>query len=215
MILFYQAMKVLKQFGIIPIDYATLHTVFDHYKSPKDKIAGLAKRGDLIRLKKGVYVVSPEINGQGLSKGLIANHLYGPSYVSLESALSHYGMIPERVHITRSVTTGRAKELSTSLGLFDYVSVPDDYYSIGVRMEIINEQYAWMIATPEKALCDMIVATRGLRLQSVKAMSDYLLSDLRIDFSVLETYNTEIVKQCLIAGRKKNELTQLLKFLMQ
>lgn len=208
-------MKALKQFGIIPIDYATLHHVFAHYKSPKDKIADLAVRGTLIRLKKGLFVVSPEINGSELSKELIANHLYGPSYISLESALSHYGMIPERVHTTRSVTSKRAKQFSTSLGLFEYVSVPETYYSIGVRHEIINEQYAWMIATPEKALCDMIVATRGLRLQSVKAMSDYLLKDLRIDFSVLETYNIGIVKQCLINGRKKTELTQLLKFLMQ
>lgn len=215
MVLFYQVMKALRQFGIIPIDYATLHPVFDHYKSPKDKIAGLAKRGDLIRLKKGLYVVSPEINELELSKELIANHLYGPSYISLESALSYYGMIPERVHVTRSVTYGRAKQFSTPLGLFDYVSVPADYYSIGVRFEIIHEQYAWMVATPEKALCDMILATHGLRLQSVKAISDYLLNDLRIDFSVLETYNTEIVKQCLFAGRKKTELKQLLKFLLQ
>ncbi len=208
-------MKVLKQFGIIPIDYASLHHVFAHYKSPKDKIADLAKRGVLIRLKKGLYVVSPEISGIELSKELIANHLHGPSYISLQSALSYYGMIPERVHTIRSVTSGRTKQFSTTLGLFDYVSVPEAYYSIGVRPEIKEEQYAWMIATPEKAICDMIIATRGLRLQSVKAMSDYLLKDLRIDSGVFEMFNIEIVKECLSKGRKKTELTQLLKFLMQ
>ena len=91
-------MKSIEQFGIIPVDFAALATVFDSYKFPKDKISNLVKKGDLIRLKKGSYVVSPKIHNQSISNELIANHLYGPSYVSFESALSFYKLIPERVY---------------------------------------------------------------------------------------------------------------------
>ena len=61
----------------------------------------------------------------------------------------------------------------------------------------------------------MIVATAGLRLQSVKAMQMYLEEDLRIDFSAIQTFDTEIIKQCIKTGRKRTELTQLCKFLEQ
>lgn len=206
-------MKELEQFGIIPIDFDTLLHVFAQFKSPKDKIVKLVKDQALIRLKRGLFVVSPGISNQALSKELIANHLYGPSYLSLETALSHYGMIPERVHLMRSITTKRSRQFSTHLGLFEYVSMPESYYSIGLRLELVDEAYAWLIATPEKAVCDMIITTHGLRLQSVKAMSDYLLKDLRIDFSAIKSFDNEIIEQCLKFGRKKTELTQLLKFL--
>jgi len=59
----------------------------------------------------------------------------------------------------------------------------------------------------------MIYATSGLRLQSVKAMQIYLEEDLRIDFSAIKTFNTEIIRQCIDTGRKKTELTQLYKLL--
>lgn len=94
-----------------------------------------------------------------------------------------------------------------------YVTVPEDYFQIGIRQEIVNDQYAYMVATPEKAMCDMIVTTRNLRLQSVKAMREYIEEDLRIDLSAIESFDTDIIRQC-IATRKKNiELTQLLKLL--
>ncbi len=109
----------------------------------------------------------------------------------------------------------QTKRYSTPLGNYEYITVPEDYFQIGIRQEIINNQYAYLIATPEKAICDMIVTTRNLRLQSVKAMQAYLEEDLRIDFSVLGTYNTNIVRQCMETGKKKTELTQLLKFLEQ
>lgn len=206
-------MTVLEQFGVIPIDYATLVTAFANYKSPKDKITALVKSGALIRLKKGLFVVAPKIHKQPLSKELIANHLYGLSYLSLESALSYYGLIPERVYSTRSVTLKRARQFSTAIGIFDYVSVPNEYFSIGIRQELINNQYAFLIASPEKAICDMIITTPGLRLQSVKAMKVYLEEDLRIDFSNIETFDTNIIRECIAIGGKKIEFTQLYKFL--
>ena len=206
-------MNVLEQFGIIPIDFNTLEAVLSEYRYPKDKVSKMEKSGELIRLKKGLFVVSPDIHRMTISKELIANHLYGPSYVSFETALSFYKLIPERVYTTRSMTLKRGRSFSNSLGNFDYISAPKDYYPIGICQEIVNDRYAYLIASPEKAICDMIMATSGLRLQSVKAMQIYLEEDLRIDFSSVAAFDTKIIRQCIDVGRKKTELTQLYKLL--
>lgn len=204
---------VLNQFGIIPFDTAALKAALDDYKSPKDKITTLEQSGLLIRLKRGLFVVSPMVHSQPLSKELIANHIYGPSYISLQTALSFYGLIPERVHAVCSMTTKRSSSFINPLGNFDYISVPAAYFAIGIRQEIVNNNYAYLIATPEKALCDMIVETKGLKLQSIKAMQNYLEEDLRIDLSVIEHYDIDIINQCIELGSKKRELTLLYKLL--
>lgn len=204
---------VLNQFGIIPFDTAALKAALDDYKSPKDKITTLEQSGLLIRLKRGLFVVSPMVHSQPLSKELIANHIYGPSYISLQTALSFYGLIPERVHTVCSMTTKRSSSFINPLGNFDYISLPAAYFAIGIRQEIVNNNYAYLIATPEKALCDMIVETKGLKLQSIKAMQNYLEEDLRIDLSVIEHYDIDIINQCIELGSKKRELTLLYKLL--
>jgi hypothetical protein len=113
------------------------------------------------------------------------------------------------------MTLKRSIQCSTPLGNFDYVTTSGDYFKIGIRQEIVNNQYAYLIASPEKALCDMIIATSGLKLQSVKAMRIYLEEDLKMDFSAVETYDKEIIRQCIEAGRKRTELTYLYKFMNQ
>lgn len=206
-------MADLAQFINIPIDYATLVNVLDEYRSPKDKIANMEKQGQLIRLKKGLFVVAPQVSKTEISRELIANHLYGPSYISLETALSYHRLIPERVFSVRSATTKRAKQYTTPLGEFEYKTVADDYFSIGIQQGFTENKNVFLIASPEKALCDMIVLTSGLRLQSVKAVKTYLEENLRIDWSEKKEWNTEIIRECIATGKKKTELTQLLKLL--
>jgi len=206
-------MTVLEQFGIVPFDYITLKNVLGGYRYPGNKVSKMEQSGELIRLKKGLFVVSPKMHRMTISLDLIANHLYGPSYVSFENALSFYGLIPERVHNTRSMTLKRARSFATPLGNFDYISAPQDYFRIGIRQEIVSDSFAYLIASPGKAICDLIVATPGLRLQSVKAMQIYLEEDLRIELSAIEKSETQIISACIDAGIKKTELTQLYKLL--
>jgi len=206
-------MNILEQFGNIPVSFRTLAAVFGDYRSPKDKVCDLEKKGELIRLKKGLFVVSSAVHQQELSPELIANHLYGPSYVSFERALSLYKMIPERVYNLRSMTIKRGRKFSTPIGLFDYVSAKPEYYRIGVHQEMVHDKLAYLIASPEKAICDMLITTSGLRLQSVKTLQGYLEEDLRIDFSAIRTLNSSIVKECMEAGKKRTELLQLYKIL--
>ena len=191
----------------IPVSSAVLKSFLSNLKYPKNKISDMGKNGELIRLKKDLYVYSKS----AISKELIANHLYGLSYISLETALAYYGMIPERVYTIRSMTTKRAKTFTTPLGRFEYKTVSSDYFSIGLQQEIIENQYAFLIATPTKAICDTIVTTPNLRLQSVRAMQSYLTENLRIDFDTLKTLDKDVVRQCIETGKKKAELECLSK----
>jgi hypothetical protein len=206
-------MERLKNLGVIPVNKDILYSLYGDLKFPENKIADLERNGLIIRIKRNLYVVSQKVHNQDISRELLANHLYGPSYISLESALSYYGLIPERVYSMRSVCTKLYKKYDTPLGHFEYVKMPERYFPIGIRQEIIENQYAFLIATPEKALCDLIVATPNLRLQSVKAMQIYLEEDLRFEMSALSSFNINMVEGCLEFGRKKTELMQLLKLL--
>ena len=105
-------MEALTQLGNIPIDINVLKSLLVTYAKPANKIEAMVNDGTLIRLKRGLFVVSPKISGQRLSTELIANHIYGPSYVSMESALRYYGLIPESVYLTRSMTLKRSKEFN-------------------------------------------------------------------------------------------------------
>jgi hypothetical protein len=206
-------MERLRKIGVIPINKDVLYSLYSNLQRPDRKIPELEQKGLIIRVKRDLYVVSPKVHNQEISRELVANHLYGPSYISLESALSYHGLIPERVYSMRSVCTKLYRKYDTPLGHFEYVKMPENYFSIGICQEIIENQYAFLIATPTKALCDMIVATPNLRLQSVKAMQNYLTEDLRIDFADLMELDKNIVSQCIETGKKKAELRWILKLL--
>ncbi|MDH6303846.1 putative transcriptional regulator of viral defense system [Parabacteroides sp. PF5-5] len=206
-------MEKLEQLGVIPIDYAVLRSLFSDYLSPRNKIANLEQEGKIIRLKRGMYVVSPKVSKQLLSMELIANHIYGPSYVSMETALRYYGLIPEQVYTVRSMTTNRSKNFENPVGNFEYITVDEAYYPIGITQQTVENKYTFLIASPEKALCDMITATPRLRIQSVKALITYLEDDLRFEMSTLENMNGDIIRDCIMAGKKKEVLKLLLKLL--
>jgi predicted transcriptional regulator of viral defense system len=196
-----------------PFNHDVLLSLLGGYRAAKDKISRMEKEGDIIRLKRGLYVSGKPDSTSAISPELIANHLYSPSYVSCESALSYYGIIPEHVFLMRSVALPRSRRFSTPLGDFEYLQSDPKVYPVGVQ-SVVSGSTAFMMATPEKALCDQIIFTRGLRIQSVTAMEAYIEEDLRCDLSMLQKFNPNIIRECLAAGaRKQNELNLLIKFL--
>lgn len=203
-------MEQLEQIGIIPVDYAVLRSLHTDYSFPSNKIASLEQEGKIIRLKRGMYVVSPNVTKQLLSTELIANHIYGPSYVSMESALHYYGLIPEQVYTVRSMTVNRSRKFENPIGSFEYITTPEKYYSIGISQQTALSKYTFLIASPEKALCDMISATPRLRIQSEKALRIYLEDNLRFEMSTLKKMNPNIIKGCIETGKKKEILKLLL-----
>lgn len=207
-------MKTLKQFGIIPVDYALLASFFSAYRSPRNKIANLETEGRIIRLKRGMYVVSPDESGKLLSTELIANHLYGPSYVSMESALRYYGLIPESIQMVRSMATKRSRVFENSISKFEYINCSEDYYRIGINQKI-GDDYSFLIASPEKALCDLISYTPEVRPRFIKAMLLYLEEDIRLDMEAFYKMDVDIFRECAESGKKKNDLNNIIKILLQ
>lgn len=203
----------LKQYGVIPIRPDIIAESLSEYKSPKDKISSLESSGQLIRIKNGLYVVSNKVTNINLSLELIANQIQGPSYISFESALWYYGLIPERVYITKSASIKRGKTYDTPLGKFEYIKVPESYFAIGLQHIFVKDEYTFLIAKPEKALCDLIISTVGLRIQSVKAMREYLFEDMRIDADSISEWDLNIIEDCIQYGYKKTEIRFLHKLL--
>jgi len=206
-------MKQLKQFGIIPFTNGALKLLLGNYSSPNDKISSLMASGDIIQIKKGLYVVSEDYRSKKISKEIIANLIFGPSYLSLDFALSYYGIIPERVAITTSITTKRGKYFSTTFGNFYYIHASYEYYYIGISQEKIENKFTFLIASPEKALCDKIVFTKKLHLNNIQSMQKFLFEDLRIDLHHIKSLNFSIIEDCISLNFKQKELILLLETL--
>lgn len=205
-------MEQFSQIGIIPVDYSVLESMLTEYASPRHKIADLEKAGQLVRLKKGLYVVSPTVSGRLLSTELIANHIYGPSYVSMESALRYWGLIPESVYIVKSMTTKRARQFNNSIARFDYSFCNEAYFPIGVQQEE-KEGYTFMIASPEKALCDLITTTPNVRPRFVKSMQLFLEEDLRLDMDAFFAMDANVFRACAAVGKKRKDIDNLIKLI--
>ena len=147
----------------------------------RNSVRGLVKRaigaGEIIHIRRGLYCLSPKYNRYGISRNVLANLVYGPSYISMETALSIHGWIPEAVHSVVSVSLGRAKTFETPVGYFDYVQIAQTPLFAGVeRMEGETSAQAFLVAKPLKALADY-VASHGMDWQD----SDPLEESLRID----------------------------------
>lgn len=198
-------MNSLHHFDHQIIPHSALASVFKDYARPNDKISRLTHQGSLISLKKGLYALSGNL---APPKELVANHLYGPSYVSAQWGLSYYGLLTERVIEVTSMCLGRSRHVENALGRFNYHALPAHYYSLG-QTSIRQQQNAFLMATPEKALCDLLVSTRNLRLQSISAMTSYLLDDLRLDEDELVALDAQVIRQFAEADYKKSLLTTL------
>ena len=96
--------NVLTQLRNIPVTSACIASLYPKVKTKWKMMEQLEMADEIIRLKRNLYVVNPEETGVKLSMGLMANHLLAPSYVSMSTALRYYGLIPEAVYATQSVT---------------------------------------------------------------------------------------------------------------
>jgi hypothetical protein len=161
-------------------DYQTLLHCLATYAFPRDKITDLLERGIIIRIKKGIYVFGPLYRRRPISREIIANLLYGPSYISLEYALQFHGLIPEAVETLTSVTTGRSRRFRTPIGSFTYRMIPLRAFRTGMDLVEREKGLPFLMATPEKALADKLVAERGMDIRGLRAMREYLYDNLRI-----------------------------------
>lgn len=201
----------IKEFNKVPLNRQIMLDLLTGYKRPNDKISELIKSGEIIPLKKGLYVHTDDQSDP--EPFLIANHLWGPSYVSLESALSYWGLIPERVYETSSITIKLSKKYKTPLGRYSYRTMPWPYYSYGIKSIEISEKQTVLIASPEKALCDKIITTARLTLRGTSQTLNFLTDDLRIERESLQKLNLKIMRSWTVDAPKKQSLLMLIKTL--
>ncbi|MBX9771983.1 MAG: hypothetical protein K2X29_11455 [Candidatus Obscuribacterales bacterium] len=161
-------------------DYVMLTGVLSRYSGVRQKINELLKSGVILRVKKGLYVFGPDYNRTPVSKEVLANLIYGPSYISLEYALAFHGLIPERVETVTSVTPKRDKEFDTPLGRFSYRYLSGDRYACGIERVQIDRNNFVLMASPEKALCDYLTLNKFTEKYS-PGIKEFLEADLRID----------------------------------
>jgi predicted transcriptional regulator of viral defense system len=172
-------------------DYAFLLDAIKEYRSPRDKITLMLKNGEIIRIRKGLYVRSRQFGGV-VEADEIANAVYGPSYISLHYALSHYSMIPERVVEITSVTSKRQKTFSTPVGRFSYSHIPVRAYSAGITIEK-RGLVGVLMATPEKALCDTLAEASDLRTMHDVEM--FIIENQRIDSDEIAGMSLDLLQE--------------------
>ncbi len=138
--------------------------------------------GEIARIRRGLYMLCFPYQKKKPNPFALAQHLYGLSYISFESALAFHGWIPEAVYTVASVSLNRSRTFETPVGRFGFVRVPQRCFYVGVeRVESGNGNEPVLVAHPIKALADLVYVRR-----SDEPLADFFGS-LRIDAGMLES----------------------------
>lgn len=180
-------------------DYPPVMERLSGFKKPRDKLSALVAQGDVIRVKKGIYVLGKNY-GRPYSQMVLANLIFGPSYVSGLSALAFWGAIPERTETVLSVTPKRKKLFTTPAGTFEYQYCKLSAYQLGFQLVELSDSNSAFVAGPEKALSDWM-ATQG----NPKSLDHIglLLSGLRLDANFLTALNFSLLTEIAERYRQK------------
>lgn len=170
-------------------DYNQLMSVLSGYSKPRDVVTALLRQDKIIRIRKGLYCFSEFWQKQSVPPEALANLVYGPSSISLDFALSYYGLIPEKVTTITSVTPGRSRVFETPAGRFSFVHIPQQSFSFGLTIEK-SGNYQWLIAMPLKALADKVWTDKRFNPSSPASFESYLFHDLRIDETTIINFLT-------------------------
>jgi hypothetical protein len=165
------------------------------------------KAGKLIQLRKGLYTLTQPYRKVAAHPFVIANAMKKGSYVSLQSALAFYGMIPEHVPTVMSTTTQRPEQVDTPLGRFFFRHIKKEWF-YGYRQTDLGQDQRAFVAVPEKALLDLVYLTPNsadrdflmeLRLQNLEQINSQV---------VLDMANASGSKKLARAGRLIAELVE-------
>ncbi len=155
-------------------------------------------RGEILQIKRGLYSLAPRYLRHPLNSFVLAQHVYGPSYVSFESALAHHGWIPEAVYTCTCASLGNARTFETPLGVFSFQRVPQ----LTFFQEVSTQVDAWggrfFLAHPAKALCDLLY-TRRLSWKGPAQAAEFL----RIEEEDWRTVDTETLDRLLASYSSK------------
>ncbi len=117
-------------------------------------------KDEILNIRRGLYCLAPPYQKRPLNVYSIAQRVYGPSYVSLESALSYHGWIPEAVYACTCASYPESRQFDTPLGIFSYKRVPQRVFFAGVERLVDASANVFFMASPAKALADYIYLHR-------------------------------------------------------
>lgn len=190
----------------IPVPVFTTLEISMLIPGSADTRYGLVKRaiadGDIIQIRRGLYTVSPLYRKSILNPYSVSQMILGLSYISLETALSNCGWIPEAVRTITAATTCASTEFTTPIGHFTYEKVPQKTLFAGVDRLQDPAGNIWFQATPLKALADYVYihkrdwdSSRPL-IESLRIDEDNLRELTEADFLELEGnyYNRRVAR---------------------
>jgi len=205
-----ELLQLRKIVGSEVFDYGVLTDALRAYQKPADRVRRMVDEGEIVRVKRGLYVFGEPVRRKPIVREYLANLIYGPSYVSLESALSFHGLIPERVEAMTSVVMGRSHLFETPFGTFSYQGLTKKRYAVGTRFETLSDA-RFLIASAEKALVDKVWTDKRFNGTTVRDFSVYLFEDLRLDDDALHSFNLDRLD---MIGRAYNspKISNLIRF---
>lgn len=193
--------ELRKKLGRLEVLGRDLTIALKDYAQPRNKISRFIKSGELLHIKKNLYLINPDLFEDLYSKELLSSWAYGPSAISLHYALYYYGIIPETVYEITCITPKRNNLYKTPIGIFSYKHLSLTKYMVGLTtIEVLKDVLVYM-ATPEKAICDLLyLATE--RLNDVNELEEHILDNMRMNENILENLNKELINE--IADCYKN-----------
>jgi predicted transcriptional regulator of viral defense system len=168
------------------------------YAQPYHRLSLLEKRGEIFQLKRGLYETDKNADPLSLAAALV-----GPSYISFETALSYYDLIPEKTPTVLSATFAlrKSKRFSNVFGNFVYQDVPVRAYPFGTRF-IDSQGRKIEIASPEKALCDTLCKVQPLKDE--KELENWLFSFMRMEEEDLVGLEWKAIEKWAPLYQKRN-----------
>lgn len=151
--------KRIDQFPLIKTDEIKLILGDDYNRSFLNNLSNWEKAGYLIKIRKGLYFPNDLV--KSTNPIVLSTRIYQPSYISLETALGYYGIIPEAVFTTTAVTTRKTKTFkSDAFGTFTYQKIKTEAF--GGFETFKKDGISYNMATPEKAIVDFLYLNRNI-----------------------------------------------------
>ncbi|MBI1869699.1 MAG: hypothetical protein HYS07_00735 [Chlamydiae bacterium] len=165
--------------------------------------------GDLVHIRQGLYLLAERYRRRRVNLFELAERIYGPSYVSLESALSYHGWIPEAVYEVTSASMKRSREFHAPIGTFSFKSVSKNAFYVGVE-RVVRDQTIFFMANPWKALIDYIYvykkdwkSLKPVR-ESLRVEDEFLNEvDPELLDELLESYGSQRVEKFILGIQKE------------
>ena len=154
------------------------------------QIKRLLAQHKLIRIRRGLYCISDQFGQHTKPHPFeLAQFIYGPSYISFESALSFHQLIPEAVYGITSACIQRSKTFNTPIGIYSYTKLPMLNFYLSVDLVSIDKT-SFFIAKPWKALCDYVFYIK-IEYKNLSVLCE----SLRIDLDELPLISKQEIAQ--------------------